>query len=338
MGHRFILTGFLLTCFKLSYTQNKTESFQINLPEEKIRGSLYKSIQLVDIRQDTTTLGIVQKGAFNKQTTVVAQTPLAMQLSAILSAFNDFDAREGELVLLLRHFSFAEITKAASEFGYCHFRAVLFAKVNLEYKKLETIDTVLLVRAMDVTKKMLREGSHLVTEFIARNMIKVPEGNLVISWEQLPLIDSLEKRMIPLYTTTTYTDGLYYNYRSFANQQPDETGLSVSFDKKNRVQQISYTNKKGQKTEIENRFFYAFIYKGLPYISGEFSCYPLERRGDDFYFKGKVNNARNTDIAAAQFFFGIMGALMASSATAILEMKLDYLTGGFMPIKDIGSK
>ena len=153
--------------------------------------------------------------------------------------------------------------------------------------------------------------------------------------EQLPKIDSIEKNKLPLYTSNTLTDGIYYNFRSFVNQQPDETGISATFDKKGKPQRISYTNKKGQKVEIESRFIYAFVHEGKPYVSGEFSCYPLEKRGDDFYFTGKAVDAKSSDVAMATAFFGIIGGLMASSATSVFEMKIDHLSGGFIRIKEV---
>jgi hypothetical protein len=335
MKLKTIIVIIFSTCSKLSFAQTKTEDFKITLPENKVTNSLYNSIRLSDIRNDTTDFGIVQKGAFNKRVNVVAETPLATQFSNVLNALVDNATKEGDLLLLLRQFSFAEIIGGMSERGYFQLRAVLFAKAGEVYSKLETIDTVVLVKSMDVTKKMFRLGSKTVAEFIAGNLTKEPAGDIVLSLEQLPLIDSFEKTKIPLYTSSTYTDGLFYTYLSFANQQPDETGVTIGFDKKGKVQKINYINKKGQKWDIENRFIYAFVYEGKPYISGEFTCYPLEKRGNDFYFTGKANDARSGDIMAAQFFFGIMGALMASSATSIFEMKIDHLSGGFIRVKEV---
>lgn len=317
------------------FAQPRTEPFLLSLPENKTEGSLYSAIGVVDIRKDTSGMGIVQKGAFNKQAKVVAEIPLQQQLSNILAAFNNGNTGNGELLLLLRELYFAEVTKAMSEFGYCHFRAVLFAKTAEGYRKLETIDTVAVIRAMDVTKKMFREGSKAITGFISRNLTKQPDTDIVVAQHELTAIDSFEKQQIPVYTATAYTDGLYYTWQSFAQQQPDETGLKVWVDKKDRFKGLSYKNKKGQDVEIKNQFFYAFVHHGKPYVSGEFTCYPLEKRGDDFYFTGKANDAKNTDVAAASFFFGIMGGLMASSATSVFEMKIDHLTGGFKRVKEI---
>jgi len=332
MIFRIIRTLFFCLLFYQAFTQPQTEPFQLSLQEIKVPGSLYNSIKLVDLRTDTTQLGWAQKGAFNKLVNVIPATPLSEQFNQLITSMVDSSAGHGELILLLRQFRFVEITKAMSEFGYCHLRAVLFANSMHGPSKLETLDTVVLIRAMDVTKKMFREGSKAITTFISNNLTKLPDQDFRLTISQLPLIDSFEKTRIPLYANPVLNDGIYYSYSSFADQQPDETGLSVLYDKKGRVLRISYINKKGEKWNIENRFIYAFVHQGKPYISGEFTCYPLEKRSDDFYFTGKVNNAKNTDIAAATYFFGIIGALFASSATAVLEMKIDHLTGGFIPI------
>lgn len=37
----------------------------------------------------------------------------------------------------------------------------------------------------------------------------------------------------------------------------------------------------------------------------------------------------------ASLFFGVVGALIASDANATFEMKLDYLNGGFIPVKEV---
>lgn len=336
MRRKLLVAAALLFSFSLySYAQNKQESFQLALPENKIDNSLYKKIQVLDIREDTTSLGVMQKGAFNKQVKVVPEIPLSLQFSKLLSALNTDSAADGELLLLLREFRFAEVTKAMSEFGYCHFRAVLFAKTTAGYSKLQTIDTVATIRAMDVTKKTMREGSRLISAVIGQNLTKQPVGDIVLAEQQLLSIDSFEKQKLPLYTTSSFTDGLYYSYASFAQQQPDETGVKAWFDKKHRFQGLSYKNKNDQDVEIKNQFFYAFVLDGKPWISGEFTCYPLEKIGQDFFFTGKARDVKNGDVAAATFFFGIIGGLMASSATSLFEMKLDHLSGGFMRIREV---
>src|SRR5262245_4098183 len=78
--------------------QNRTEDFMITLPEQKITGSLYKTISYLDSRYDTSHMGIVQLGAFNKKARVVPKTHFSVQLQQVLNALTDSTAKEGELL------------------------------------------------------------------------------------------------------------------------------------------------------------------------------------------------------------------------------------------------
>jgi hypothetical protein len=328
-----ILNTFLLFYFS---AQAQTEAFKIPLPYNKKANSLYNSIKLLDIRSDTTDFGFVQKGALNRSVSIVAEPSLQTQLNDVMKALIDNPAQEGELLLVLRQSRFAEITKATSERGYFHFRAILFAHENGMYKKIESIDTVVVVKAFDVTKKMLSAGGEAISYFIESNLTKQPGDELTLSFDQMRSIDDIEKSKLPLYINETYKDGIYYNFKSFVNQQPDETGVSATFDKKGKTLRISYTDKKGKPREIENRFIYAFVYEGRPYISGEFTCYPLEKRGNDFYFSGKVPDPKGDEVFMASVFFGVLGGLMASSTKSVFEMKIDHLSGGFIRLREVG--
>jgi hypothetical protein len=325
------LNIFLLFC---ASTHAQTEPFKIPLPYNKKPNSLYNSIRLLDIRSDTADFGFVQKGALNRSVSIVAQPSLQTQLNDVMKALIDESAQGGELLLVLRQSRFAEKSKSTSERGYFHFRSILFTDENGMYKKVASVDTVVMVKGFDVTKKMLNTGGETIADFIAANLRKKATDDLTLSADQLRSIDDMEKSNLPLYINSTLTDGIYYNFKSFVNQQPDETGVSATFDKKGRVQRISYTDKKGKSIDIENRFIYAFVYEGKPYISGEFTCYPLEKRDNDFYFTGKVPDAKGEEVFMASAFFGVIGGLIASSATSVFEMKIDHLTGGFIRIKE----
>lgn len=332
MKYFFVALQFMLwlPCFP----QTKTDNFLISSPEARVYNGLYNSIRLVDIRKDTTDFGIIQKGAFNKKVKLVSEVPMSTQFSQLVSELIDSTAKNAELVLLLRQLSFAEVTGAMSERGYFHLRAVSFANNNGRYFKLQTLDTVVVIKSMDVTKKMLRLGNKTVTDFIASSLTMEANDDLFLSLDQLPQIDSFEKSKLPLYTAATYNDGLYYNFQSFVNQQPDETGISITYSKDDKVKKIVYTDKKGKQQEMDYRLIYGFVHNGRPYVAGEFTCYPLEKRENDFYFTGKVNNAKSGDVAMASAFFGIIGGLMASSATATAELKVDHLSGGFIRVRE----
>lgn len=131
------ITGF-------TFSQNRIEDFQVTLPETKVPNSLYKTLKLVDARIDSTNMGIVQKGAFNAKAKVVPTVSLRKQLESVLDAQNGTDAQNGEMLLYLKQFSFAEVTGAVSEKGFCYVQGFLFGKnADGTYSPLDKIDQVI---------------------------------------------------------------------------------------------------------------------------------------------------------------------------------------------------
>lgn len=329
----FLVTGY---CLAAQGQKRREEKYTIALPEQKVPDSRYNSLLFIDGRTDTSHMGIVQLGAFNKKTFVVPETPLGQQFQAIFNHLIDSSARQGECVFLLRQFSFAEITKAMSEKGYCYLRAALFAKTGEGYQKINAIDTVVVVSAMDVTQAMFRRGNKTIHEFIGQSLQRTPEDTFLYSLADLGALDSVEKRRIPVYNTTTYTEGVYATYEAFKQQKPDKPEAVIETDKESLFV-VKITNEKGKKEKIKSKELYAIVRDGKPYIATEFGYYPLDRRLDDFYFTGKTKVAASQgDIAVASVFFGLIGGLLASQPVeAVFEMKVDHVSGGFIRLKEV---
>src|SRR5689334_3925025 len=119
-----VLAALCIFC-TATFAQRATEDYTITLPEQKISNSLYRNISYLDSRYDTSNMGIVQLGAFNRKARVIPKVPFSMQLTTVLQAMTDSSAKDGELLFQLRQFNFAEITGAMSERGYCYLRADL---------------------------------------------------------------------------------------------------------------------------------------------------------------------------------------------------------------------
>ena len=122
-------------------------------------------------------------------------------------------------MLNIRDYKFAEVTEAFSESGYCYFRADLFVKKDsVTYQKIDFIDEVFEVRAMDVTKKNIKNGSQKLLDFISRNLSNESLGE-EFTFEQIKDIMSIEKRKIPIYNTQTFTNGVYMEFFNFKENQ-----------------------------------------------------------------------------------------------------------------------
>jgi hypothetical protein len=335
---RMLLTCLATCCLFAVYSQKHRENYTISLPEQKIPDSRYNSLLFIDGRADTSNMGIVQLGAFNKKALVIAETPLGQQFHTIFDSLIDASAKQGECVFLLRQLSFAEVTKAMSERGYCYLRAALFAKTGEGYQKINTIDPVILVKAFDVTRAMFRRGSKTIHEFIGQNLQKAPEQERLYSLSDIHALDSVEKRSIPVYNTTAYTEGVYETYEAFKQQKPDRPNAIIETDKAGLFV-VKETNEKGKKEKIKSKELYGMVYQGNPYVATEFGYYPLDKRMDNFYFTGKTRVAASQgDIMAASVFFGLLGGLLASQPVeSMFEMKIDHVGGGFIRLKEVPS-
>ena len=314
----------------------KTREFEILLPEYQVPNSLYSTIDFADARDDKTNLGYVQVGAFNQSAEVIPQSPFPLQLQKVMQAVTDQLAKDGKLLLQLRQLKFAEVTSAMGEKGYCYLRAGLFTENNAGYQQVASIDTMLVVKSMDVTKATLKGGSALITDFIASNLQKQATDQRLYTLREIVKIDSTEKRSLVLYNTEKYAEGLYYDYQSFSNQKPDENAF-VEMKKNSKISCVKVLGENNEMIKLDPGEFYAVVFEGQPYVSTQYGYYPLTKSRGEFYFTGKMKaNASSGDIMAAQMMFGVMGAILVSNATANYEMKLDHSNGKFIRIRQVG--
>ncbi|MFA6083062.1 hypothetical protein [Mucilaginibacter sp.] len=309
--------------------------FETRLSKTKVKNSLYNSIKLLDSRADTS-LGFVQTGVLNRKAKVVTKQSLAKEVSNIFSSLIDTNAANGEMLLHLRQFSFAELTAGMSESGYCAFQADLYTQKQDQYQLIGSIDTLFHLRSsIDVTNALLRTGSDTLTGFIQDHLLKQPTGKIALSYSDLLHIDSIEKLSIKVYNTTTYVDGLYLSYNSFKNQTPDQEIIVTNpYLYPGNVKAL---NEKGKLKDVKLNKTYAVVYKGSPYIVTQYGFYPLKKENNEFLFTGQAKVSANTGtVIAASAMFGILGALITNGGDdATFEMKIDHRNGTLIKLKEI---
>lgn len=323
------------------YSQKRTEDFSISFPDKKPEKSYYKTIQLIDVRIDTASLGIVQKGAFNAKARVIPTAPLNDQFQNLLNHINGENAENGTIVMYLKQLYFAEITGALSEHGYCYFQAYLFAKnEDGTYSYLDQIDSVIDHSSMDVTKATMKKGSDMVSDFISRNVSKKAIPTDRYTWSDLKNFDKIEKQKLSLYHSAELKEGIYPDYHSFKNLEPSARTISSAkfYGKTSKIIKL-YETSEGKEKEIKKNEVYAIVYQGAPYLylPVENAFIKAEKKDGDFYFTGKIKSTAKTgDVVLASAFFGIIGGLLASESTSVpFELQLDYINGGFIPIKEV---
>ena len=315
------------------YAQH-VQVFTLYDPNIQVNNSLYNKLKVLDSRADTSQLGIVQTGAFNRKAKVVVDKPLAPAIVLIFGKLAAQATGKGTLLLQLRQFNFAEVTSAMSEKGYCYLRAGLYSNQGDRYQMISFIDTLVAINGIDVTRSLMYKGSELLTDFLMQNMLKGPTDSTAYTFQNLVKIDELEKGKLKLYTTDAYADGVYLTYRSFANQTPDKA--VVVQGNVTSAGTVKALNEKGKLQQVKPQKVYAVVYKGQPFITSRNDFYPLTKTAGDFIFTGKAATSSNSgEVMMASMFFGMLGTLMASNAEATFEMKIDHVNGGFIKLREI---
>jgi len=335
MKKKIAITAVILFFSTILFAQKKTRDFELILSDQPFENSLYRYIECLDSRPDTTNLGIVQVGLMNAKARVIPKTPFSVQLTHLLNSLTDSTAKDGRLLLQLKHFNFAEVTGAFSEKGYFYFRANLYVVSNGKYRTIASVDTLMVTSGMDVTKSNMKNGSIFIGKFIARNLLNKPADSTVgYTMDEVVNIDSIEKQQFRLYSDTSYQEGLYLSWRSFRDQIPDKQ-IVVEMNKDVATGRIA--DAKGKMVKVRPKDAYAVVVRGKPFISTEFGFYPLEKRNNNFFFTGKAKVSPNSaDVVAASMFFGIIGGLLASSGdVATFDMQIDYVSGGFIHLRQI---
>ncbi len=328
----FIILG---CCAEQTLAQTNRATFEMEAPVLKIKNSYYNQLHFIDSRTDTVSMGMVQLGAFNKRAKVNTTVPIKKQITSQFNKLIDPSAKTGIIVFQLRQLSFAEQTMTTKETGYCYLRAKLYRLNNTKYEELGNLDTLLTFGALDVTKRLFREGSQMITEFISSNLTRYPANVVPITYYDVTHVDSLEKSKLDLYTLSTYKNGLYQNFNSFKNQIPDYTHITCEL-KHNSINITKIENEQGQKIKLKSA--YAVVYEGKPYIFTDNGSYPLRKEGDDLCFTGLSRVGQNTAaLITTSALFGLAGVLFLNdfSSNGYFDIRLDHLNGSFIPYRQI---
>lgn len=324
---------FLLATGKTSRAQKNTETFKFESRLIAEQSNYFSEFNLIDARDDTASIGIIQKGILNKKTTLVCEPPLNEQLETIFQQLTKTNNSNTELILLLQHLNFSEATYATKEIGILQIRAVFFAKKDNKYSKLLEIDTLQIVQGMDVTRQLIKMGSFFLIKLFDSALNILPQNFNLDDLTYLVNYDSLQKAKLPLYTVKKYKTGAYATYEELANQTPSDTTVKIEFYKTGHWKSVQLKNKKGKYEEAVLKDWYAYVFENKIFLSTSIhEVYPVKKRGNDFYFKGKIwTPATTAQSITMGMAFGILGALAASAGNVeTTELKIDYKTGAFI--------
>lgn len=309
---------------EFSYLQNKK-----NRPVT----SLYNQIDFLDSRQDSSAIGIIDTSS-RRVVRAVLKSPVQPQLAGLLQGHSAGNSGDGRLLFQLRRFSFAE----ESGTRYCYLTATLYGQRGDKYAVVANLDTgISLSEPLTFYKELVYGENVIMNEFFGRSIGLAPSGTTSYGLDDLAHIDSLEKRQLALYNTTTYAEGLYSTYAAFRDQRPDVSG-SVVAKADGSIDKLKFNDRKWKEEKYAH--IYAVVYKGTPYVVTHSGYYPLQKQGDDFYFTGKLRiHATEGEKAMAQVAFGMVGRALVANAGDynVYRVLIDHQNGEFIHLRELGT-
>ncbi len=337
---RFILPFFAAACLAsfAGSAQKHTRNFQLPVSQITYAPSRYNSLEVLDLRADTTNLGTVQTGFLQggRKTVLITEEPLAHQLKNLFQNLVSPHADTGKLLLSLRRFAFREQAFPSYNTGSVRLQAALFGQNSSgSYQMVNQTDTTLQYNyGGEGTDNLLKEGAFLLTNFLVQSLSLLSAGEASYTKAQLLNTDSLLKAGLPLFSTQPLSEGMYLTWEAFAQQQPD---YQVKAQAGNGI----VMNVKTTNARVNRRYgyeeMYALVHKGIPYIATEFGYCKLKKTGTDWIFTGK---AREVASQGALLIGGLGGGLIGMAAaaggtTALYEMKLDPADGRFVKLREV---
>lgn len=217
----------LISWFCQDTVAQKPEYIHIEPANFKIAQSAFSEVEVADTRFDTVYMGFVQKGAFNRKAPIkLTQSMTDVVRESALKLVANAGKGDETILINIRNYFLSELTGAMSESGTFVFKAGCYLKRGYSYKFMFSVDTTIVVHALDVTKKLLRTANEQFGLFVQKAALfdkDKLDDKPEYSFYDIQHIDETEKRFIPVYNVELPQKGLYASFESFKNNTPTET-------------------------------------------------------------------------------------------------------------------
>jgi len=339
MNLKCILLAITCSCaFIGSSAQVKT--FRFKKSEPPFSRHAYQSSLVIDGRKNKRNIGLVQRGITNTISALMIDPTLEEALQNHLNALLANGSGTKEIMIHIRQFSFAELTRTFSEEGFFRIRAEAYEQRGNSFLPLLKIDTLVTVSGLDVTNKILKEGQKTIYEWVEAALKEYPADVQSLTKEQIFDIDRIEKQNIPLYNSSIFPTGIYHTFQDLANLQPNDTLVNFQYDENLGRIKAYRTDVNGKQTEVvrlTDKTGYAVSFNNRLWILVPAGYSPVDFKEGSFYFYAPYSAASiNTAKINSYIFFGLIGGLIYTMANPEDKLSLhmvDHLNGGHIPVK-----
>lgn len=222
----------------------------------------------------------------------------------------------------------------------------LYEEKDSAFHFINTIDTIVMVKAMDVTGKLLETTSKIIVSQLRKNLaFRAEDYSMPFTLDDLANIDELEKNSIPIYNTDVVADGLYPDFKSFAYQTPSHTQLQIKRDH-GIIQEIKipHPEKSGKWKKIKPKDYYIVVVDSNPFLMHANSYFPIIFENGNYFVRTYIPNNNNVNINGIQIGLavgfgmiggGLVGGLFFNTTTTgngteLATAKLDHINGDFI--------
>ena len=320
---------------------------QINLKLDyncKNPASSFSNVEVIDNREGQKLLGYIHKGISNNSKQIIFDGSIADSLANFFKGRNETSPNGQKLVFILNELFMNENTSEIPENGKLKLSVKLFIENDQgKYAELFGVDSIFVVKGMDVTKKLFR----LVSEqFCAISQIagetKPDLDKPAFTRDELLNLDRLEMKQIPIYSDGKLNAGIFKDFQHFKENKPDiATEIVVERSKKGKLTAYRIYPASRNKIRLESTGLYAIsdgmnLYKATP--AGFFE---IKNTGDGLYYERSGSFTDPNNGAVAGMYFGVSGAIIASALMPphninLFRFKISHRKGNSIPIGVVG--
>jgi len=287
--------------------------------------------QVIDVRYDTTRLGIARVGLSNRKEPLVLEAPLPQVMMSYFTAKMPVQADLPNVVLRVSRLGlWEEITPNGTEGARVAVDFEFFLQKGAQYAS-------------------LGDRKFRFTEGLGTNVTKYHDNNLraalqsavdylqdSVDWKTTDAIpadvspEQLSQRNMPrILTDVQLTAGAYKNFTDFRNNKPR---LPIDFEEKDGQRILQIEGKKGKYRRVHpDDKVWGFCDGKDLYINQFGTFYKLEKKpGNKFQFFGVDYDKKLSNMVMGQATFGLIGALIAGEMTKSRNYVVDWETGSFL--------
>jgi hypothetical protein len=277
-------------------------------------------ITVVNALWDTSRLGFLQVGLFNKKVEAVPDKPMGTFLQDYVNAAYGNLYQPGNVTLLwvVEELRIGERTGAMSEKAFVRLKATAYAtKDGREFRPVTTIDEVKQVGGMDVTHKhksnITKAFKKLYEESVAHLDAALPDAPAVTYDDVIK--KHTARRETPALKVSKMDDGVYLSYEDFLQNKPAITRFELSGS--NARARVYTVASDGGKSEVPQ--YWGVVKNGEVYKYKEGHLIPLERDGFGYVISSYIADykRRNRSIIWGSVAGGITGAAIMSASTGL---------------------